>query len=396
MRRRVLSFLLCAILCVSLFPAAAAARDFSTEESLAAQLKQLGLFKGVSESSFELDRAPTRIEALVMLIRVLGREQEALNGDWTHPFTDVPAWADKYVGYAYRNGLANGIGGGKFGNGNASAAQYLTFVLRALGYSDANGLDFTWDRPFSLAGQAGILTDRVDTDDFLRADVVLVSYAALDAYLKGSHQTLAQKLIDAGVFSQDSFDRCYRRTAPADAGAQPAADDEPPQPGRQALAYAALKELVVTGHNDTVGEDPACCNYESTDADYYRYGVTYNAEHDALSLYCETGGGGQFYYALLTLEPDGRTYYSEFSYYAASFLESPTFSADQYIDASRFRSDSDFTLKNTSGDTQDLAAMSRMAQRMYRLTIRYTDYLFRYYVMPVGKYSMADFGISGV
>lgn len=53
----------------------------------------------------------TRSEAVTMLVRLLGRENEALSGKWETPFTDVPAWAEPYVGLAYENGLTTGTGG---------------------------------------------------------------------------------------------------------------------------------------------------------------------------------------------------------------------------------------------------------------------------------------------
>lgn len=59
---------------------------------------------------FELGRAMTRSEAVTMLVRLLGRENEALSGKWETPFTDVPAWAEPYVGLAYENGLTTGTG----------------------------------------------------------------------------------------------------------------------------------------------------------------------------------------------------------------------------------------------------------------------------------------------
>lgn len=213
--KKVIAMLLCLILCVSVVPvgAAAAGRDTAYEETLASDLKTLGLFQGVSDTDFALGRAPTRTEALIMLIRVLGKESDALKGTWSHPFTDVASWADNYVGYAYETGLTTGVSDTKFGTGTASAAMYLTFVLRALGYSDQNGGDFTWDNPFSLARQVGILPDCVQTNPFLRADVVLVSYGALTVRLKNSAQTLAQKLMAEGVFTQAAFDACYDRSA---------------------------------------------------------------------------------------------------------------------------------------------------------------------------------------
>ena len=210
--KKAISFILCIALFIGIMPMSFAARDTSFEETLAQDLKQLGLFYGVSYTDFDLDREPTRIEALVMLIRVLGAEKAALSGTWSHPFTDVPAWADKYVGYGYEHGLANGVGLTKFGTGRANAAMYLTFVLRALGYSDIEG-DFVWDNPFALASKIGILTNRVDTASFWRADVVLVSYAALGVPVKSGGATLAQNLIKAGVFTQAQFDTYYDANA---------------------------------------------------------------------------------------------------------------------------------------------------------------------------------------
>lgn len=187
------------------------ARDVSYENLLAQELKELGLFKGVSETDFDLDREPSRVEAIVMLIRILGVEKDVIGDTWRHPFSDVPSWADKYVGYAYSRGLTNGQSATEFGNGNASAAMYVTFVLRALGYSDANGEDFTWNNPFELAKNIGIVTEKVNLENFLRSDVVLVSHSALSARLNVANKTLSQKLMDAGVFSASNYKSVYGR-----------------------------------------------------------------------------------------------------------------------------------------------------------------------------------------
>lgn len=190
--KKLISLILALTMLFSLMPSAfAAGRNFSREEKIASELKSLGLFKGVSETNFALGRAPTRVEALVMLIRLLGKETEALNFSGKHPFTDVPSWAEKYVAYGFEKKLTNGISKTKFGSGNpASAEMYLTFVLRALGYTDGAGADFEWDKPYALANSSGLLIGMPDCDNFLRADVVLISYAALDAKLKGRDTTL--------------------------------------------------------------------------------------------------------------------------------------------------------------------------------------------------------------
>lgn len=185
-----------------LIPAYAASS--SEAEIKATALKQLELFKGVSDTDFALNRAPTRTEALIMLIRAMGKESEALSGTWSHPFTDVPSWADKYVGYGYEKGLTKGVSATEFGTGNAGSDMYLTFMLRALGYDDSKD-DFTWDAPDTLALSVGILPDGMDTTNFMRADVARISWAALEAKLKDGNQTLSQKLMDMEVFDSEEY-----------------------------------------------------------------------------------------------------------------------------------------------------------------------------------------------
>lgn len=206
--------ILAILLCISLIPTSVlGARNTYYEQGLAQDLKELGLFQGVSETDFDLDRSPTRVEALIMLLRLLGKGDEAVSKGGTHPFTDVPDWADSYVGYAYENGITNGVSDSLFGTGDANAQMYLTFVLRSLGYSDENGKDFLWNNPFILAKNVGVLPDCVNTTQFWRADVVLVSYAALGANMKNSYNSLAQKLISDGVFTYEDYQAIYDEKA---------------------------------------------------------------------------------------------------------------------------------------------------------------------------------------
>lgn len=211
--KRIISLFLSIVLCVGVLPLnvwATGEEPELTPEVLASDLKTLGLFKGVSDTDFALDRKPTRTEAIVMLIRVLGQEETALTGTWEHPFDDVPTWAEPYVGYAYTNGLTGGISATEFGSNNiAPDYMYLTFVLRALGYSDAGG-DFVWNEPYKLASDVGILPVEYDKNNFLRRDVALISYAALNALMKGTQNTLADTLIASDIFTQEEFDSVYR------------------------------------------------------------------------------------------------------------------------------------------------------------------------------------------
>ena len=72
-----LSVLLCFLLCLSA-AGAAGSRDLSYQEGQAMRLERLGLFLGVGEdqngfTNFDLNRTPSREEAVTMLVRALGR-----------------------------------------------------------------------------------------------------------------------------------------------------------------------------------------------------------------------------------------------------------------------------------------------------------------------------------
>ncbi len=173
-------------------------------ENCADQLNALGLFKG-TDKGYELDVAPTRAQALVMLTRLLGLETEALAGEYEHPFTDVPVWAEKYVGYSYENGLTKGVSETEFGTNNlCDAKMYSTFVLRALGYDDAKG-DFAYADAVAFGKQTGIVDDLIADGDFLRDDMAAISYLSLNVQPKDkAHATLLDKLVAAGAVDAEA------------------------------------------------------------------------------------------------------------------------------------------------------------------------------------------------
>ena len=175
--------------------------------AVARALRELNLFKGTGTGigeGFDLHLAPTRAEGLVMFIRILGEEDAALACTYTHPFTDVPAWADRYVAWAYTQGYTNGIGNNKFGTTlKLSAVEYQEFLLRALGYSVAGVHDYLTS--LERAQEQGALTAgeyrMLKNDAFLRAHVTYMSYYALDVVISGSQMTLAQRLETTGLFA---------------------------------------------------------------------------------------------------------------------------------------------------------------------------------------------------
>ena len=123
--------------------------------AMAAALKGLHLFKGTFTGygeGFDLEAAPTRLQALIMFIRVLGEEEQALDWTGTTPFTDIAKGTEteKYVGYAYSRGYTNGYSATQFKPAGAvNAYQYTEFVLRAMGYSSARRNVLFWSIPTS-------------------------------------------------------------------------------------------------------------------------------------------------------------------------------------------------------------------------------------------------------
>ena len=191
--------LLCSQLTVGVL-AAAPERD-AAGQAAAEELYELGLFKGVGtlpdgSPDFSLDTTPTRGQALVMLVRLLGAEGEALAGHYTHPFIDT-GWADAYVGYAYTKGITSGVSSTEYDTDNdTTLAQFLTFVLRALGYNDVD-----WQNPYPTADAVGLYYP--EKDGFYRSDVALISLDALDCQIKGQNMTLRAKLVNAGVIDTE-------------------------------------------------------------------------------------------------------------------------------------------------------------------------------------------------
>lgn len=248
--KRILSVLTAILLCVALVPVAAAEnRDLQSQAESASQLEALGLFMGRGKNEdnttdFALNEPLNRAEAVTMLVRALGRGAEAEACEKAHPFTDVPSWADGYISCAYAAELAMGLSDTEFGAADtASGAMYATLLLRALGYSEGVGKDFVWDNPWNLAENCGIVPAGVNREEFLRADAVAMTSAALFAYEKGRTETLADTLIAKGTFTKEQFETAFPGSAPAPTGP----DQTETSAEERALYQAELAKLAIDG-----------------------------------------------------------------------------------------------------------------------------------------------------
>ena len=199
--KRFLTLLFTTLLLSAALCATASASDF---DGVAKELSAIGMFRG-TDSGFELDRAPTRSEAAIMLVRLYGAEEEAAAayqaGKITHPFTDVGDTAAPYVAWLYQNGISKGTSATTFGSGACSAQNYTVFLLRALGYED--GKDFQYADAASFAMTRGLFDVSMLTGPFLRDDLAAVTYQALACDLADGSTYLLDSLIDSGAIDAD-------------------------------------------------------------------------------------------------------------------------------------------------------------------------------------------------
>ena len=194
--KKVFRCCLAGVLAAAALTGAAYAADFT---HCADRLYEMQLFYG-TDAGYDLDRTPSRAEASAMLVRLLGKEAEAQSGNYRSPFTDVPAWAKPYVGWLYQNKLTFGVGGNKFGSNDKCDARMMSaFLLRTLGYAEANG-DFSYATALEYAEAMGV-ADAVDqgTTDFTRDEMVAMSYTALSRPTKAGASSLLAELVTEGA-----------------------------------------------------------------------------------------------------------------------------------------------------------------------------------------------------
>ena len=197
--KKLLITIIISLLFIMLFSNVAGAQPVNNFEE-ADMLKILGLFKG-TPSGYDLERPSNRAEGAVMLIRLIGMEDYISQKVFLHPFNDVPEWAEPQVGYMFTHKLTNGISKEDYGSYlDLKSIQYVTFLLRALGYDDSLG-DFNYPESLEKALDIGLLEqaeyDAIkNSSQFKRDDMVLASFRALQTEVKGLGKTLLQKLIE--------------------------------------------------------------------------------------------------------------------------------------------------------------------------------------------------------
>lgn len=192
-----------------------------TYENEANALHTAGLYAGTSETEFvpNLEAKLDRETGVTMLLRMFGQEDEAkllseadANAKLAK-FTDggtVSAWAKKQVAYAVDKGFVKGIENkGSFSfqpKAPLVGKAYASLILQQLGYNGA----FNYNEALTALSNAGGLTaaQAVSFDkEFIKDDLVGLSYNALQAKYKADGKTVIKALLDSGDVKKEDLDK---------------------------------------------------------------------------------------------------------------------------------------------------------------------------------------------
>lgn len=229
----------------------------------ARKLQKIGLIAGTSDADLNLEGSLNRIQGIAFAIRAAGKEDDAfaLTDEEVAEILadvvdadDIPGWngnGPKYVAYAVKTGMTIGVDATilpkvKFAPmAPMSGAQFLTFLLKSMGYKDAttnNAADIAnQDAKFLSAGQA---VQYVTKDQLLRDDCAAILYSAAMKGVNADGKRFIEALIESGdVDEAKAVEAGFVLPAPTELKALEA-------------SASNLKEIVVK-FNDALNKDAA-------------------------------------------------------------------------------------------------------------------------------------------
>ena len=103
-----------------------------------------GVLGGDGRGNLNWDKGLTRAEATVMVIRLMGLEEEAkAAAQRPSVFSDAPGWAQGYLNLAHERGVSKGVGNGRFDpDGPCGAQEFFTMLFRLTHLQE--GTDYAW------------------------------------------------------------------------------------------------------------------------------------------------------------------------------------------------------------------------------------------------------------
>ncbi|WP_066506251.1 S-layer homology domain-containing protein [Abyssisolibacter fermentans] len=156
-------------------------------EDAVERLMALGVVDGFTDGTIRPEDSITREQFAKLMVITLGMGDLVDYAKEDSLFVDVPAtnWANGYINIASAKGLIKGYGDGTFGLGDEiTYAQALTILVRALGYDD-EGLSGKWPYNYIVKANELDITDDVAIvdGDAIRGNVFVLLNNTLDCNL---------------------------------------------------------------------------------------------------------------------------------------------------------------------------------------------------------------------
>jgi methionine-rich copper-binding protein CopC len=195
--KRTLSLVLALVMVLGSFGAAFAADAETTDElSAGAFLETVGVLEGDDDGNLMLDKTLLRRDMVILLSRLMGAEETAAEfPSESLAFEDITdAYYNGYIAWSVNNGLIEGHSETVFGfNENVTAQQYVTVLMRALGYEVA---DEDYAAVLETAAELGLCEglEVENEDEILRGQMAVMTLNTLGTEMKDSEVTLAEDL----------------------------------------------------------------------------------------------------------------------------------------------------------------------------------------------------------
>lgn len=197
MKKIIVIIILLSMLLSALIPIIANAEPGDIYLSSGLVLRDLGVIKGNEKGNLMLGDTLKRQDMIVLISRLYNDELSARAYLIKPKFTDLTksySFYEPYIGWAVDKGLIKGMGNDTFGiNDKVTVQQFMTVMLRALGYEEESKL---WNTTPEIAMQLGIMEQLhlKPTDYLTRGQMAAMIVNALNLTLKGSPITLGEKL----------------------------------------------------------------------------------------------------------------------------------------------------------------------------------------------------------
>lgn len=169
-------------------------------------LSELGLLRG-TDKGLEPDAPLTRAQGATLLVRLLGREAEALAQTRPTPFSDTAGWAAPYIGWLYAHALTNGTSATAFSpQREITYRQFSLFLTRALGGGLTDAPPAELEPTGAELVAAGVTAPTAVFDaPITRGKAAELCVRALRLSCVNARETLAQRLISEKVLGRDAL-----------------------------------------------------------------------------------------------------------------------------------------------------------------------------------------------